>query len=58
MPTITGNEIAWSSNYCIFLNNTELDPAALRLYNWLHDWGEGYEDIYEGKERLTSDAGR
>jgi hypothetical protein len=40
LPTITGNEIAWSSNCCIYLVDRDitLDPDTLRRYNSLHDW--------------------
>ncbi len=46
-PTIRNNEIAWSGKYCIALFNSPLDPELLRQQNWLHDWAEGYDDIYE-----------
>jgi hypothetical protein len=46
-PRITGNEIGWSGNYCIYLNNTTLDPDSLRQTNWLHDWAPGADDIYD-----------
>jgi hypothetical protein len=45
VPTVTGCEIAYSSNYCCYLINTDLDPDMLLDYNWLHDWAEGYEPI-------------
>ena len=41
-----GNEIAFSSNYCVFMQNTELDPDSVRARNWLHDWNPSFEDIY------------
>ena len=39
VPTITNNEIAFSSNWCIYLadSDTMLNPDTLRRYNWLHD---------------------
>jgi hypothetical protein len=39
LPTITNNEIAFSSNWCIYLadSDTMLNPDTLRRYNWLHD---------------------
>jgi hypothetical protein len=46
VPVLTGNEIAFSSNYCVFMQNTELDPDSVRTRNWLHDWDQGFEDIY------------
>ncbi|MEO0025931.1 MAG: right-handed parallel beta-helix repeat-containing protein [candidate division WOR-3 bacterium] len=46
-PTIRYNEIAWSGKYCIALFNSPLDPELLRQQNWLHDWAEGYDDIYD-----------
>ncbi len=50
LPTVTGNEIAWSSNCCIYLveRDTFLDPDALRAYNSLHDWAPGDTDIIVG----------
>ena len=54
IPTITGNEIAWSSNYCIYMQNTELDPDDLRANNWLHDWAPGFDDIYDGAFPLNA----
>jgi hypothetical protein len=46
VPVLTGNEIAFSSNYCVFMQNTELDPDSVRTRNWLHDWDLAFEDIY------------
>jgi len=46
MPVLVGNEIAFSSNYCVFIRNTELDPDSVRNNNWLHDWDPAFEDIY------------
>jgi hypothetical protein len=46
MPVLTGNEIAYSSNYCVFMQNAELDPDSVRADNWLHDWNPNFEDIY------------
>jgi hypothetical protein len=46
VPAVTGNEIAWSSNYCVYAVNSEIDPDTLRHYNWLHDWAPGFDDIY------------
>ena len=46
VPILTGNEIAFSSNYCVFMQNTELDPDTVRSRNWLHDWDPAFEDIY------------
>jgi hypothetical protein len=46
MPVVTGNEIAWSSNYCVYVVNSEIDPDTLRVDNWLHDWAPGFDDIY------------
>jgi hypothetical protein len=50
LPTITDNEIAWSSNCCIYLvdRETVLDPDTLRYYNSLHDWAPGDTDIIIG----------
>jgi hypothetical protein len=47
LPTITNNEIAYSSNWCIYLadSDTMLVPDTLRKYNWLHDSDSA--DIYE-----------
>ena len=39
--------IVCSSNYCIFLNESWLDPDQLRRDNWLHDWEPDYDDTYE-----------
>jgi hypothetical protein len=46
VPMLTGNEIAYSSNYCVFIRNVELDPDSVRSKNWLHDWNPEFEDIY------------
>jgi hypothetical protein len=46
-PRITGCEIGWSSNYCIYLRNSELDPDSLVQQNWLHDWDPDFDDIYD-----------
>ncbi len=46
LPALVGNEIAFSSNYCVFMQNTELDPDSVRARNWLHDWNPSFEDIY------------
>ncbi len=46
-PTITNNEIGYSAKYCIALFNSALEPERLRQENWLHHWGEEYEDIYD-----------
>jgi len=46
VPVLTGNEIAFSSNYCVFMQNTDLDPDSVRTGNWLHDWDPAFEDIY------------
>lgn len=48
-PTIVNNEIAYSAKYCIALFNSPLNPDSLRQKNWLHDWNEEYDDIYEGE---------
>jgi hypothetical protein len=45
IPVLDGNEIAFSSNYCVFMRNTELDPDTVRSKNWLHDWDPAFEDI-------------
>lgn len=47
-PAIVDCEIGWSSNYCVWLLESELDPDSLRARNWLHDWAPEFEDIYEG----------
>lgn len=47
VPRIVNNEIGWSSNWCIYLNNTTLDPESLRLQNNLHDWHPAFDDIYD-----------
>jgi hypothetical protein len=51
LPTVTHNEIAWSSNCCIYLVDRDitLDPDTLRHYNSLHDWTT--EDITIGSRR-------
>jgi hypothetical protein len=41
MPILTGNEIAFSSNYCVFMQNTDIEPDSVRSKNWLHDWTLG-----------------
>ena len=46
VPTITGNEIAWSSNYCVYAVNSEIDPDTVWARNWLHDWAPGSDSIY------------
>ena len=46
VPVLAGNEVAFSSNYCLFMQKTELDPDTLRSRNWLHDWDPGFDDIY------------
>lgn len=46
-PSIINNEIAYSAKYCIALFNSPLDPDFLRRYNWLHDWNEECDDIYD-----------
>ena len=46
-PTVTGCEIGWSSNYCVWLLESELGPDSLRERNWLHDWAPEFEDIFE-----------
>lgn len=46
IPVLDGNEIAFSSNYCVFMRNTELEPDTVRSKNWLHDWDPAFEDIY------------
>jgi hypothetical protein len=45
-PVIAGNEIGWSSNYCLYLLNWELSPDSLAQLNWLHDWNPDFDDIY------------
>ncbi len=46
VPLIQFNEIAYSTNYCIALFSTTLDPDVLRSTNFLHDWNEeDYDDI-------------
>ncbi len=47
LPLVEHNEIAWSSNYCVCLIETLLDPDQVRERNWLHDWNEDYDDIFE-----------
>ena len=46
VPVLTGNEIAFSSNYCVFMQNTDIEPDTVRSKNWLHDWDPAFEDIY------------
>jgi hypothetical protein len=46
VPVLTGNEIAFSSNYCVYMQNTDLEPDTVRSKNWLHDWGPTFDDIY------------
>jgi len=45
-PVLKGNEIAFSSNYCVYMQNTDLEPDTVRYYNSLHDWATGFEDIF------------
>jgi hypothetical protein len=47
LPTVRNCEIGWSSNYCVWLQETDLDPDSLRALNWLHDWAPEFEDIFE-----------
>jgi hypothetical protein len=47
VPVLTDNEIAFSSNYCVFMQNTILEPDTVRGRNWLHDWDPAFEDIYD-----------
>ena len=47
MPVLNGNEIAFSSNYCVFMQKTDLEPDTVRSKNWLHDWDPAFEDIYD-----------
>ncbi len=47
-PRVRSCEIGWSSDYCIWLLDSELDPDSLRAWNWLHDWAPEFDDIYEG----------
>lgn len=47
VPTVTGCELGWSSNYCAVLFNTLLDGDSLRASNWLHDWNPDFDDILE-----------
>ena len=53
LPVIADNEIAWSSNCCIYLvdRDTTLVPDSLRRYNSLHDWAPGDTDISIGSHR-------
>jgi hypothetical protein len=53
LPTITNNEIAYSSSWCIYLveRDTYLEPDTLRYYNSLHDWAPGDTDINVGNRR-------
>jgi hypothetical protein len=46
VPILTGNEVAFSSNYCVFMQKTDLDPDSVRSKNWLHDWDPAFDDIY------------
>jgi hypothetical protein len=46
LPVVRGNEIAYSSNWCVYLYDTPLEEDTVRLYNNLHDWAPGYEDIF------------
>lgn len=45
VPLIRSNEIAYSTNYCVALFSTTLDPDVIRRTNFLHDWNEDYDDI-------------
>jgi len=47
VPAIADNEIAYSSNYCIYLVDSDIDIDALRRDNWLHDWAPGFDDIFD-----------
>ncbi len=47
VPAVTRNEIAWSSNNCIYVANSDIDIESLRRDNWLHDWATGFDDIYD-----------
>ncbi len=51
-PNFSSNEVGWSSNYCIYLKESWLDPEQLRRDNWLHDWNPDFDDIYEGKRYI------
>jgi hypothetical protein len=44
-PVIAGNEIAYSSNWCVYLLNTELDPDSLDATNYIHSPGPGYSEF-------------
>jgi hypothetical protein len=46
VTTVRSNEIAYSSNYCAYLINTDLDPDLLEAENWLHEWAEGFDAVY------------
>jgi hypothetical protein len=41
VPVLAGNEIAFSSNYCVFMQNTDIEPDSVRSKNWLHDYALG-----------------
>ncbi len=45
-PRVVRNEIGWSTNYCVVLLYSPLDPDTLRDRNWLHDWNPEYDDIF------------
>jgi len=47
LPVVEHCEIGFSSNYCVYLFETLLDPDVVRERNWLHDWDPDYDDIFE-----------
>ena len=46
-PRIRGCEIGWSSNNCVVLTESQLQGDTLEAYNWIHDPGEGFEEVEE-----------
>ncbi|HDQ99489.1 MAG TPA: hypothetical protein ENN51_04300 [candidate division WOR-3 bacterium] len=46
-PVITGCEIGWSSNHCVVLTSSPLDPDQLEEDNWIHEPAPGYDEIFE-----------
>ncbi len=54
VPGIRENEIAYSSSYCAYLWNTDLEAESLLATNWLHDPAPGYDTVFEGGRKITA----
>ncbi|MBM3322902.1 right-handed parallel beta-helix repeat-containing protein [candidate division WOR-3 bacterium] len=53
VPGIRENEVAYSSSYCAYLWNTDLEADSLLAANWLHDPAPGYDTVFEGGRKTT-----